>query len=238
MKRSFLFALLFFFCALIYAQTEREITPLEARVFFKEMAEQYQSAWSFQTHYKSFAGESSNSALEEFKGIGEMSPTASYYEFSGTKVYSNESWVIQIIEEENRIYILKNKSQQANWLEKQFDEYLNYTSKIIEKSKSNGFKQIVLFFNEPFKIERAEYGVDTYGRMSSVTMISRYSSPLIDGDFSEANFQKSKITIDYFDYKKIDVLSHQVSDVVTKINEGWIGNGVYKNFEITELANF
>lgn len=238
MKRSFLFALLFFSWALVYAQTEREITPLEARVFFKEMAEQYQSAWSFQTHYKSFAGESSNSALEEFKGIGEMSSTASYYEFPGTKVYSNESWVIQIIEEENRIYILKNKSQQANWLEKQFDEYLNYTSKIIEKSKSNGFKQIVLFFNEPFKIERAEYGVDTYGIMSSVTMISRYSSPLIDGDFSEGNFQKSKITIDYFDYKKIDVLSHQVSDVVTKINEGWIGNGVYKNFEITELANF
>ncbi len=238
MKRSFLFALLFFFCALIYAQTEREITPLEARVIFKEMAEQYQSAWSFQTHYKSFAGESSNSALEEFKGIGEMSLTASYYEFPGTKVYSNESWVIQIIEEENRIYILKNKSQQANWLEKQFDEYLNYTSRILEKSKSNGFKQIVLFFNEPFKIERAEYGVDTYGRMSSVTMISRYSSPLIDGDFSEGNFQKSKITIDYFDYKKIDVLSHQLSDVVTKISEGWIGNGVYKNFEITELANF
>ena len=133
---------------------------------------------------------------------------------------------------------LKNKSQQANWLEKQFDEYLNYTSRILEKSKSNGFKEIVLFFNEPFKIERAEYGVDTYGRMSSVTMISRYSSPLIDGDFSEGNFQKSKITIDYFDYKKIDVLSHQLSDVVTKISEGWIGNGVYKNFEITELANF
>ncbi len=238
MIRSFLFALLFFSCALVYAQTEREITPLEARVIFKEMTEQYQSAWSFQTHYKSFAGESSNSALEEFKGIGEMSPTASYYEFPGTKVYSNESWVIQIIEEENRIYILKNKSQQANWLEKQFDEYLNYTSRILEKSKSNGFKQIVLFFNEPFKIERAEYGVDTYGRMSSVTMISRYSSPLIDGDFSEGNFQKSKITIDYFDYKKIDVLSHQLSDVVTKISEGWIGNGVYKNFEITELANF
>ena len=116
MIRSFLFALLFFFCALIYAQTEREITPLEARVFFKEMVEQYQSAWSFQTHYKSFAGESSNSALEEFKGIGEMSPTASYYEFPGTKVYSNESWVIQIIEEENRIYILKiNRNKRIGW---------------------------------------------------------------------------------------------------------------------------
>lgn len=221
-----------------FAQNERELSIADAKIYFEEISKQYVAGLSFETRFRSFAGESSSVAMDEFKGVVEISKDASYFELPGSKIYSKEGWIAQVLDDEKRIYISNNSAKLKNWdLEQQFNDFLSQASSISSKPLSNGYTRFILSLNLPNEYERVEYEFDSYDRLSKLTLITRNAIPL-NWDDNTGEVFKAKIIVDYFNYKKMELLAHDFTNVIFLDNGKWIGRGAYKAYEIIELKNF